>query len=197
MRAWLAVSGTPRGSDGDFNIRNAPDRYYFQALERPYTVVGEFCAQAGSGCGPGAPDATSEPWLKSQDLQAFRDGVVRVRPVRADVLFLSVPAVPLVGDIVRYSLLPMMHAVLNDLLTPEQARAHVDLISRHLVGPDGARLFDRPLPAEPEDLRQLPDYRDESVPLAERARSYLHANCAQCHVEAGGAVSVSGRSIGC
>jgi 1,2-beta-oligoglucan phosphorylase len=44
-----------------------------------------------------------------------------------------------------YSLLAMVHAVLNALLTPEQARHHFDLIERHLLGPDGARLFDRPM----------------------------------------------------
>ena len=46
---------------------------------------------------------------------------------------------------VRYSLLPMMHAVLADMLTPEQARQHAALMAEHLQGPDGARLFDRPL----------------------------------------------------
>ncbi len=47
---------------------------------------------------------------------------------------------------VRYSLLPMMHAVLEDLFTPEEARAHLALMREHLWAPDGARLFDRPLP---------------------------------------------------
>ncbi|CAN5228829.1 hypothetical protein BH11PSE10_BH11PSE10_00500 [soil metagenome] len=47
---------------------------------------------------------------------------------------------------VRYSLLPMMHAVLEDMLSAEQAQAHLALIRTHLTGPDGARLFDRPLP---------------------------------------------------
>jgi cellobiose phosphorylase len=44
-----------------------------------------------------------------------------------------------------YSLLAMVHAVSNALLTPEQARHHFDVIARHLLGPDGARLFDRPM----------------------------------------------------
>jgi len=47
---------------------------------------------------------------------------------------------------VRYSLLPMIHAILADLFTPEQAKQHVALIRRHLLASDGARLFDRPLP---------------------------------------------------
>jgi cellobiose phosphorylase len=46
---------------------------------------------------------------------------------------------------VRYSLLPMMHAVLEDLFTPEEAEAHLALMRQHLWAPDGARLFDRPL----------------------------------------------------
>jgi 1,2-beta-oligoglucan phosphorylase len=46
---------------------------------------------------------------------------------------------------VSYSLLPMIHAIINDLLTPEQARKHLGIIKTHLLGPDGARLFDRPM----------------------------------------------------
>ena len=57
---------------------------------------------------------------------------------------------------VRYSLLPMMHAILENMLSPEQARTHRGLIEAHLLGPDGARLFDRPLPYRggPERLFQ-------------------------------------------
>ena len=45
----------------------------------------------------------------------------------------------------RYSLLPMMHAVLENLLSPAEARQQLALIDEHLLGPDGARLFDAPL----------------------------------------------------
>ncbi|MCU0735389.1 MAG: hypothetical protein MUF20_07680 [Methylotetracoccus sp.] len=44
----------------------------------------------------------------------------------------------------QYSLLAMIHAIINDLFTPEQAKAHIELIRGHLLAPDGARLFDRP-----------------------------------------------------
>ncbi|QIF04319.1 hypothetical protein [Roseimicrobium sp. ORNL1] len=44
-----------------------------------------------------------------------------------------------------YSLLPMIHAIINDMFTPQQAVAHLALIRKHLLGPDGAHLFDRPL----------------------------------------------------
>ncbi|MEO7234051.1 MAG: cellobiose phosphorylase, partial [Lapillicoccus sp.] len=43
-----------------------------------------------------------------------------------------------------YSVLPMIHAVSADLLTPEEAHHHLALIHTHLTGPDGVRLFDRP-----------------------------------------------------
>jgi cellobiose phosphorylase len=46
---------------------------------------------------------------------------------------------------VRYSALGMIHAILEDLLTPEQARAHLPIIETHLSAPDGVRLFDRPM----------------------------------------------------
>jgi 1,2-beta-oligoglucan phosphorylase len=46
----------------------------------------------------------------------------------------------------HYRLLPMIHALLNNLLTPEQAKMHVGYIKQHLLGADGARLFDRPPP---------------------------------------------------
>ncbi len=55
---------------------------------------------------------------------------------------------------IRHSLLPMMHAILDNMLSPAQAQAHLALINAHLTGPDGARLFDRPLPYRggPEQL---------------------------------------------
>jgi cellobiose phosphorylase len=47
---------------------------------------------------------------------------------------------------IHYRLLPMIHAISNALLTPAQARTHVGYIHQHLLGPDGARLFNRPPP---------------------------------------------------
>jgi 1,2-beta-oligoglucan phosphorylase len=40
----------------------------------------------------------------------------------------------------------MIHAILEDLLSPEQARSHLELLQGVLSGPDGVRLFDRPMP---------------------------------------------------
>jgi endonuclease/exonuclease/phosphatase family metal-dependent hydrolase len=81
-------AGVPLVVGGDFNVKSAPERYYHQALERPYTVVSEFCALPDSGCGAAAMDAAAEPWLMSQDLQAFAgEGGVKVRPVKVEALF--------------------------------------------------------------------------------------------------------------
>jgi len=44
----------------------------------------------------------------------------------------------------KYGLLQIIHAISGDLLSPSEARAHLDVIDEHLLGPDGARLFDRP-----------------------------------------------------
>lgn len=60
-----------------------------------------------------------------------------------DVRYLLHPRDKTTG--VRYSVLAMIHAILEDMFTPAQAREHLHLIENHLSGPDGARLFDRPM----------------------------------------------------
>lgn len=46
----------------------------------------------------------------------------------------------------RYGLLHVSSAIASDLLSPEDANRHLALVQEHLLGPDGARLFDRPAP---------------------------------------------------
>lgn len=46
---------------------------------------------------------------------------------------------------VHYSILPMERGILSGIFTKEQVLSHQELIEKHLKGPDGARLMDRPL----------------------------------------------------
>ena len=57
-------------------------------------------------------------------------------------------------------------------------------------------LFKEPLPKAPSELDHLINPADETAPLAARARSYLHSNCANCHVNAGGGNAAIDLSFG-
>jgi 1,2-beta-oligoglucan phosphorylase len=77
---------------------------------------------------------------------------------------------------VHYSALAIIQAILEDLLTPQQAQQHLRLIDAHLSGPDGLRLFDRPMPYHggPQRLFQ----RAESATFFGReiGLMYMHAH---------------------
>jgi cellobiose phosphorylase len=77
---------------------------------------------------------------------------------------------------VHYSALAMIHAILEDVFTPAQAREHLQLIETHLSGPDGVRLFDQPMPYHggPQRLFQ----RAESATFFGReiGLMYMHAH---------------------
>lgn len=51
-------------------------------------------------------------------------------------------------------------------------------------------------PVPPDEIPRLADPRNVSQPLESRVRSYLHSNCANCHVDAGGGNSSINLSIG-
>jgi 1,2-beta-oligoglucan phosphorylase len=46
---------------------------------------------------------------------------------------------------IHYSILPMNRGIISQIFSKEQAESHQDLIEKHLKGPDGARLMDKPL----------------------------------------------------
>lgn len=93
---------------GDFNVKNAPERYDYQAQARPYRVVAEVCALPAAGC-ERAPSDDPKPWLAVQDLHAFagRRGV-EIRPLATSTLFSSPQTGGIlsdhVGQLVRYRL---------------------------------------------------------------------------------------------
>jgi cellobiose phosphorylase len=45
---------------------------------------------------------------------------------------------------IAYRLIPMTRGILSHIFSADQANAHLDLIKKHLLFPDGARLMDRP-----------------------------------------------------
>ncbi|MCR5874068.1 endonuclease/exonuclease/phosphatase family protein [Phenylobacterium sp. J426] len=108
LQAFLArhlTPGRPALIGGDFNVRNAPERYYHRVEARPYQVVSEFCRRSAACDGASTED---EPWLRSQDLQAFvSPGPDAVRPLRIEAAFDGLAGARLSdhdGYLVRYAL---------------------------------------------------------------------------------------------
>jgi cellobiose phosphorylase len=79
-----------------------------------------------------------------------------------------------------YSLLPMIHAVINDMLTPAQAEAHLGLIRSHLLGPDGAHLFDRPMAYQGGLQTNFQRAESASYFGREIGIMYMHAHLRYC-----------------
>ncbi len=79
-----------------------------------------------------------------------------------------------------YSLLPMIHAIINDMLTPKQAEAHLALIREHLLGPDGARLFDKPLTYHGGPQKYFQRAESASFFGREIGIMYIHAHLRYC-----------------
>lgn len=79
-----------------------------------------------------------------------------------------------------YSVLPMIHAIINDMLTPTQADAHLALIRQHLLGPDGAHLFDKPLAYHGGPQRYFQRAESASFFGREIGIMYTHAHLRYC-----------------
>lgn len=141
---------------GDWNDSLQPaDPMMRERLCSAWTVTLHFqtltaLAQALHKIGRAAEAARLERWAESvkRDFQRLllADGVLTGYALfaqDANPRYLLHPSDNTTG--VHYSALAMIHAVLEDLLTPSQAREHLRLIDEHLMGPDGVRLFDRPM----------------------------------------------------
>ena len=76
----------------------------------------------------------------------------------------------------RYRLIPMTRGILSGIFTPAQAKQHLELIRRHLLFPDGARLMDRPTMYE--GGRERTFRRSESAAFFGReiGLQYVHAH---------------------
>jgi uncharacterized repeat protein (TIGR03806 family) len=60
------------------------------------------------------------------------------------------------------------------------------VVANQLATLEHIGVFTKKLPAAPVKLPRLADYDDETLPVEVRARSYLHSNCAHCHMKWGG-----------
>ncbi len=77
---------------------------------------------------------------------------------------------------IRYRLLPMIHGIIAGLFTPAHAAAHVGYIRQHLLGADGARLFDRPLVYRGGLQRRFQRAESSSYFGREIGLMYMHAH---------------------
>ncbi len=68
----------------------------------------------------------------------------------------------------------------RDFTYPSTGRTHNQLETL-----DAISMFSSPLPGDPATLPNMPDPADMAAGLGQRARSYLHTNCAQCHQPGG------------
>ena len=73
----------------------------------------------------------------------------------------------------------------RDFTYPSTGRTHGQLETLDVVS-----MFSSPLQGDPASLPAMPDPMDAAADLGERARAYLHTNCAQCH-QPGGPTPVS------
>jgi cellobiose phosphorylase len=73
-------------------------------------------------------------------------------------------------------LLAMIHAILEGLFDATQMRHHLRLIDDHLSGPDGARLFDRPMEYHGGLQRQFQRAESASYFGREIGLMYMHAH---------------------
>jgi 1,2-beta-oligoglucan phosphorylase len=77
---------------------------------------------------------------------------------------------------IRYRLIPMTRGILSNIFSADQAKAHLELIKKHLLFPDGARLMDRP--TRYEGGRESVFRRSESAAFFGReiGLQYVHAH---------------------
>ncbi len=60
------------------------------------------------------------------------------------------------------------------------------VVANQLATLEHIGLFTAKLPEPPAKLAKLADFNDETLAIDVRARSYLHSNCAHCHMKWGG-----------
>jgi endonuclease/exonuclease/phosphatase family metal-dependent hydrolase len=73
---------TPMIIAGDFNMRSSPARFAHFNARIPHITAHHYCHQNRAECSAAIPLRVSAPWLTTQDLQFFKDGIAaKLRPV--------------------------------------------------------------------------------------------------------------------
>jgi endonuclease/exonuclease/phosphatase family metal-dependent hydrolase len=73
---------------GDFNTRNAEERFTYNAQTLPGEIVMQYCLAVEGRCDVAMSWDGDAPWLDTQDLQGFKSGsAMTVRPIRAEAMF--------------------------------------------------------------------------------------------------------------
>jgi endonuclease/exonuclease/phosphatase family metal-dependent hydrolase len=73
---------------GDFNMRDAQDRFDHFSLRTPYKLVHQYCVEQPGACEVTLSWDGDTPWMDTQDLLGFEDGeAVTIRPVKVSAMF--------------------------------------------------------------------------------------------------------------
>lgn len=73
---------------GDFNMRRSEERHQRFATKKPYPFARQYCAAKAGRCDIRMSFDGDEPWLDTQDLQAFDDGATQtIVPTRIEAMF--------------------------------------------------------------------------------------------------------------
>ncbi len=114
----------------------------YQAFEGYATVL----AVAGEGKRASELKSVAAAIRDDFNRHLVRDGVVAgygLVEEDGSISLLFHPSDKVTG--VKYGILPYDRGIISGIFTREQALTHLELTERHLKGPDGARLLDRPL----------------------------------------------------
>jgi len=154
----LVVPGTPLPAygHGDWNDSLQPaDPDLARHLASTWTAVLqvqalEALARGLRAVGAGSTLADDAAALAARTREAILDEMVIDGLMPGYLLHDGRAAEPLVHPRdsrtgLTYGILPWVHAIASDVLDPDAARHHLATIEQHLLGPDGARLFDRPV----------------------------------------------------
>lgn len=122
-------------------------------------------------------------------LDAFQNHLVVNGVICGLMDFAQAPAAPLLHPSdqrtgLRYSVLPMIHAIIQDMLTPSQAAEHLEIIRQHLLGPDGVHLFDRPLEYHGGVMTNFQRAESAAYFGREIGNMYTHAHLRYCEAMA-------------